>query len=102
MAVTISIGRASGDVGDLVDDDRRARMHRRAAAAPLLGDDLPSTRISPPHTPHISSRSSAPARHGRAEHAAGADRLGPGQLDRVVGEEQVGERAASVGAAGPA
>ena len=36
----------SGDVGDLVDDDRRARVHRRAAAAPLLGDDLDRRRGS--------------------------------------------------------
>ena len=60
----------------------------RAAACALTIE--PRSMISPPHTPHGSARSSAAARHCAADRAVGAQRLGPLQLGRGVGEPQVG------------
>ena len=89
---------------------RRAPRRRRSAGAgaPADGPGAASRRRSRrrrrsprptrPRPPGVRGR-----RPGRsAEHAPRADRLGPGQVDRIVGEEQVVERAPSVGAAGPA
>ena len=56
----------------------------------LRGTTTPRSKISPPHTPHGSSRCSAPARHARPDRAVAAERLGPLQLGRRLGEPQVG------------
>ena len=71
----------------------RLRGHRvltRPAAGPLLRHDAPRSTISPPHTPHGSSRSSAAVRHFARMGHVRAQRLGAFEVERVVSEPQVG------------
>ena len=50
----------------------------------------PRSKISPPHTPQGSARSSAAARHWRRIGQVHAERLGPLEVGRGLGEPQVG------------
>ena len=84
---------------------RRARDAGRLGGRPhgrLFLTIRPLSSSSPPHTPHGSSRSMASRRHDGRERALGADRLRPGDVDHVVGEEQRRERPVAVSAAGQA
>ena len=88
---------------------RSPARRRRARDAGCLGG-RPHGRLfltmrpfwssSPPHTPHGSSRSRASLRQDGRQRALAADRLGPGDVDDVVGEEQGRERPVAVSAAG--
>ena len=66
----------------------------------LLRTMRPLSSSSPPQTPHGSSRSIGLAEAGRRQRALGADRLGAGDVDDVVGEEERGQRAVAIRAAG--
>ena len=80
-------GFCRGFSGDLVDD-RRCRDLARAAASPPDGDDLSlDEELASPHTEGLGTLE-GPAEAQLAHRAAGADRLRPRRLGRVLGEEQ--------------
>ena len=67
--------------------------------ARLLVTMRPLSSSSPPQTPHGSSRCDGVGEAVVAQRALVADRLGPADVDEVVGEEQRRQRAVAVGAA---
>ena len=88
----------SGDDTHLVDDELGSRPFRWSTAWSLVGDDAASgDQLATPHTPGFLSFERA-RQALDAQRALGADRLGTGDVDDVIGEEQRGERSVAVGA----
>ena len=84
----------------LVDDNERPRMLGRAATGTLVDNDAPVLEQLATPAPQGSTRSRAPSRHRRGEGALAADRLAREPCRSVVGEEQAGQGAVAVTAAG--
>ena len=90
----------SGSAGDLVDDEPRSGVLGRPAPPTLVGDDRAvDHQLATPHAPRLAPVE-GPAQARPAHGAHRADGSGAGELDEVLGEEQVGQRRAGVGAPG--
>ena len=90
------------DDAELVDDELGPGVLRRATARALVGDDAPvEQQLATPDAPRLLAVLGLPEAGG-GEGALAADRLGPGDVDDVVGEEQRGQGPVAVGAAGQA
>ncbi len=93
-----AISRGSGHDTHLVDDELGSRPLRWSTAWSLVGDDAASgDQLATPHTPGFLSFERAREAFD-PQRALGADRLGTGDVDDVIGEEQWGERSVAVGA----
>src|SRR6185436_12731416 len=88
----------SGDDAHLVDDELGPRPFRWSTAWSLVGDDAArGDQLTTPHTPGFLSFEGTREAFD-PQRALGADRLGAGDVDHVIREEQRGERAVAVGA----
>src|SRR5262245_9860798 len=87
------------DAGDLVDDETGPGHLRRATPAALVRHhDAFKDQFAAPDAVRLAPLE-RPGEAQRANRARRADRPGPGELHRVLGEEQVGQRGPWVGAA---